>query len=126
MGLQMALHKESNFLFHDFPDAYWCIENLRYVNNNGINYTVFDFNAYPSRDAKYQNGLHITNQYEFGTAEGLSYNPRLYHWEAVFETAAIFPEGIPLSEASQKDNLYVLVKEYLNLNDIADSWKFSL
>ena len=120
MGLQMALHKESNFLFHDFPTAYWCIENLRYVHNSGINYTVFDFNAYPSRDAKYQNGYQIINQYGFGTAEGLAYNPRLYHWEAVFETAAIFPEGIPLSEASQKDTLYVLVKEYLDLADAID------
>ena len=120
MGLQMALHKESNFLFHDFPTAYWCIENLRYVHNNGINYTVFDFNAYPSRDAKYRQGLQIINQYEFGTAEGLAYNPRLYHWEAVFETAAIFPDGIPLSEASQKDTLYVLVKSYLGLADAID------
>jgi hypothetical protein len=98
MGLQMALNKESNFLFHDFLNAYWCIENLRYVNNNGVNYTIFDFNAYPSRDAKYQQGLQMVNQYDFGTAEGLAYNPRLYHWEAVFETAAIFPEGIPLAE----------------------------
>ena len=120
MGLQMALHKESNFLFHDFQTAYWCIENLRYVHNNGVNYNVFDFNAYPSRDAKYQNGYQISNQYDFGTAEGLAYKSGLYHWEAVFETAAIFPEGIPLSEASQKDTLYVLVKSFLNLTDAID------
>lgn len=120
MGLSMPLNKESNYMYVDMPQAYWCIENIRYVNGDGKNYTIFDFNAYPSRDAKYMDGSHIQNQYQFGTAVSLAFKPRLYHWEAIFETAHIFPDGIPLSEKSQKDILYLLVKEFLNLVDAID------
>lgn len=120
MGIQMPLDKESNSLYMNFPTAYWCIEDIRYANSDGKNYTIFDFNAYPSREAKQKQGFPIESQYNFGTAEGLAYSSRLYHWQAMFETSLTFPNGIPLSEASQKDTLYKLVKSYLDLTDYED------
>ena len=117
MGLLMTLEKENNVLYHDFHDAYWAIEDLRFQNDEGDSYTLFSLRAYPSREAKLKKREIFNSTLSFGGAESNVYSTVLYSWDGVLKTELVFPEGIPISEQEQKDAMYPFVISYLNLGD---------
>jgi hypothetical protein len=116
----MALAKENNILFYDFPNAYWVIEDVRFSNQDGVSYTAFEFNAYPSREASKRQGEAISPSLAFGGAVKLAIDPRLYNWVCIESTSVLFPNGIPITEDEQKVTLYPFVKTYLGLSDAVD------
>lgn len=117
MGLKLTLKKQDNKMYYEFVDAYWKIENIIFSNANGVAYVSFELNAYPSREAskKYLATIEYSNTIPVGGAFDLAYSPRIWYWEATFKTADVFPNGIPVSEAEQKDVIYALVKNYTGL-----------
>jgi hypothetical protein len=120
MGIIMTLPKEDSILYHTFADAYWSIDNIVFANGNGISYCSFEFNAYPSREAKHKSLEPVTLTLSHGGPIGLAYQSLLHQWQATFPTCDIFPAGIPVSESDQKDVLYAFVKSYLQLNEYRD------
>jgi hypothetical protein len=120
MGLQMGLQKENNVLYYDFINAYWTIEDIRFSNQDGTNYTTFEFNAYPNREAYKREGIPFTSNLNFGGATSLAINPMLYNWVCIEKTSLLFPDGIPVSETEQKDILYPYLKSYLEITEAVD------
>lgn len=117
MGLKLTIQKEDNYLYHDFVDAYWKIDEIVFSNLDGESYVSFVLNAYPSREASKMmlKNIEYTGDMTVGGTPSIAYNPRLWHWEASFKTMDVFPNGIPITESEQKDVLYQLVKAYTNL-----------
>lgn len=115
MGLKLTIQKEDNYLYQDFIDAYWKIDEIIFSNADGESYVSFTLNAYPSRDAskKMLNSIEYSNVIPIGGTPRIAYEPRLWHWEACFKTLDVFEDGIPTTEAEQKDVLYLFVKEYV-------------
>lgn len=120
MGIEMKLAKEDNVLYTDFNNAYWCIDDIAFLNSNGKSYVRFNFNAYPSREASKMALNTVTPTLDFGGPIGVAYSPLLHTWEATFETEILFPTGIPITEKEQKDRLYVFIKEHLGLTGYTD------
>lgn len=121
MGLQFTLRKENNFVYMDIPDAYWAIEDIGIGTENGRTLLRFAFRAYASLEAKRKKGMPV--QYEdiaWGASYIEIYSPVLYEWIAEFPVADVFPSGIPITEAGQKDVLYPFLKQYLQLSDALD------
>lgn len=115
MGLKLTIPKQDNFLDYEFVDAYWKIDNIMFTNMNGESYVSFSLDAYPSRDAskKMLNSIEYSNVIPIGGTPRIAYEPRLWHWEACFKTLDVFEDGIPTTEAEQKDVLYLFVKQYV-------------
>lgn len=120
MGIQMNLPKNDNALYTDFPYAYWCIEDIAFLNNAGESYTRFLFNAYPSRESKQMKNYSLERTLSFGGPAAIAYNPLLHTWECSVHTADLFPNGIPITEKDQKDTIYSYVKERLDLQGYTD------
>lgn len=128
MGFIMKLEKQNNHLYADFDNAYWSIDNIEFsthiVYNNNIKSTTpivsFALRAYPTRDAKIKEGNGFSSTLSFGGANSISYQPALYEWRGIFETALIFTGDIPKSESEQKDILYAFIKSYLHLENYID------
>ncbi len=117
MGLLMDLKKENNGLYMDILPAYWSIEDVRFENAEGESYTLFSLLAYPSRESKLVQRQEVTSSLGFGGPSGEVVDSVLYRWDALFKTDLIFPQGIPIQEAEQKDAVYPFVIDYLELTD---------
>lgn len=116
MGLKLTLPATDNFIGQEFTDAYWSIDNITFTNYEGVSYVSFDLDTYASRDAKLLSGQNVPNTgIAYGGSYRTVYEPILHKWEASFRSETVFPNGIPISEAAQKDVLYVFVKEYTGL-----------
>lgn len=115
MGLKLTIQKEDNYLYHDFIDAYWKVDSIMFTNIEGESYVTFSLDAYPSRDSskKMLNPIEYSNVIPIGGTPRIAYEPRLWHWEACFKTLDVFENGIPATEAEQKDVLYLFVKQYI-------------
>ena len=113
MGLQLTLTKENNSLYTDFPNAYWCVEDVGYR----INMVGFNLYASPSREAKQKNALAqpIQSTLPFGSATVPYYNTRIYNFFAEMPINVIFPNGIPLSRNDQMTAIYNWIKQDTNL-----------
>jgi len=120
MALTMALLKENNPLYCDFPEAYWSIDDIAMGKIGADEPMVrFSFTAYPSREAKYLTSQPIPGV-GFGGAAKPVYEPALYHWEGQFRASDIFLDGMPVTESAQKAILYPFVKAYLGLTEAVD------
>ncbi len=117
MAFSMDLSKDNNSLHHDFLDAYWMVDHLRFENAAGENYTLFSLLAFPSRESRLAQRQEVASTLDFGGPSGEVVDSVLYRWDAVFKTDLIFPLGIPIQEAEQKDALYPFVIAYLELTD---------
>ncbi len=117
MGLKLTVNKADNALYADFIDAYWRIDNIVFSNANGVGYVAFELNTYPSRESANINKSPIaSNTFPIGGTTAIAYSTKIRTWLASFKTAEVFTDGIPLTEAGQKDVLYALVKSYTNLS----------
>lgn len=123
MAIQMRLGKDDNVLYTEFPTAYWVIENISFHNSNGEGVMKFHFNTYPSREAKMMTNQPFSNVFPYGGAVGICYQPILHTFEMTIRTAEVFPNGIPITEREQKDELYSLIKAYMNLTDYEDIYE---
>ena len=119
MGLLCALHKEYNCLYQDFPTAYWSVDNIALGKDGDGVMVRFEFTAYPSREAKQQENT-LVSQLLFGGPVFPHVQAALYQWVGLFSAVEIFPDGMPITEAAQKDVLYPFIKEYLQLSDAVD------
>ncbi len=120
MGLRMALKKENNGLYCEFPGAYWCIDDIAMGKDGATDVMVhFFFSAYPSREAKQMAG-ETAELLPFGGGPSHFYQPVLYRWEGLFRATDIFPDGMLVTEAAQKEVMYPFVKAYLNLTEAED------
>ena len=111
MGLRSNISKASNRMGMDFPGAYWSIDDLRIGSSEGQ--VVFELNAYPSRESKQAFGTPLVPDFSFGAPEDMAVNSRLYSWQVSYPLAQVFPNGIPITEAAQKDLIYPILKEHL-------------
>lgn len=115
MGLKLTIKKEDNYLHHSFIDAYWKVDSIMFMNMDGESYVTFSLDAYPSRDAskKMLEPIAYSNTMPIGGTPRIAYEPRIWHWEACFKALDVFEDGIPTTEAEQKDVLYLFVKQYV-------------
>lgn len=120
MGIIMKLAKEDNILYTDFDNAYWSIEDVTFQSSEGVTYVTFSFKTYPSKAAKDKMLVPIEPTLSYGSSTGIAYNPLLHTFDASFKAADLFPDGIPITEAGQKDILYAFVKSYLSLTNYTD------
>lgn len=111
MGIKSSLSKTSNRMYMDYSEAYWSIDDLRIDSKEGA--MVFELNAYPSRESKHAFGTPLASDFSFGTPEDMAVNSKLYTWQVTYAVADVFPDGIPITEAAQKDALYPIVKANL-------------
>ena len=119
MGLQFSLHKEYNSLYQDFPTAYWSVDNIALGKDGDAVMVRFEFTAYPSREAKQQENTQVS-PLSFGGSVFPHVQAALYQWVGLFSAAVIFPDGMPITEAAQKEVLYPFIKTYLQLSDAVD------
>lgn len=112
MGLKAPITKEHNRMGIDFPDAYWSIDNIRFTNESGLSFVVFELNAYPSRESKKLMKQSISSEYVYGAPNGIAVDSILHSWSAVFPTTDFFSTGIPLYEGEQKKAMYPKVKKH--------------
>ena len=108
MAIQMMLRKENNFLYYDFPSAYWVVENAGMrIRNDGLVVYGFNLNVYPSREAKdaTKDGVEVQSAQSNGIAFGGSIRSvtdgLIYQWAYVGDVNEIFPNGIPSDRDSQ-------------------------
>lgn len=121
MGILMRLPATDNHIGIDLEDAYWSIDNITIANYSGVSYVMFEFNTYASRNAKHLANTTVPNtNIGFGGSERVTYSPILHKFETSFASSAVFPNGIPITEAGQKDLLYTYLKEYLSLSNYTD------
>lgn len=115
MGLKLTIKKEDSYLYHEFIDAYWKVDSIMFTNMDGESYVTFSLDAYPSRDAskKMLEPIAYSNTIPVGGTPRIAYEPRIWHWEACFKALDVFEDGIPTTEAEQKDVLYLFVKQYV-------------
>ncbi len=113
MGIRKTLDRSQNYLYADFMDAYWSIDDIVFYNEGSEPMLRFTLHAYPSREAKYMKNS-PTNDMTVGVG-GTVYGmvaPILYEWAGMFPPADIFGESAPTSVNAQKDVLYGFVKQY--------------
>ena len=117
MGLGLSIGRQDNVMYADFTDAYWKVDGIMFTNMGGESHVTFSLDAYPSREASKRTlePISYSGTIPVGGAVGIAYGPRLWHWEASFKTSEVFTNGIPMTEAEQKDVLYGLVKGYTGL-----------
>ncbi len=117
MGLQLTVPKTANALYADFIDAYWRIDDIIFSNANGESYVTFELNTYPSRESANMSKKPLNDStFSVGGATAIAYSTCIRSWQAQFKTADVFTNGIPVTEAEQKQVLYALVKSYTQLN----------
>lgn len=111
MGLQLTLPKTSNYLYHDFVDAYWCIRHITY----STELLAGELQCYPSRESAHSVGRELDLSYiNVGGPSFLTSNPMLYSWNFQFRISDVFPTGIPLNANEQKRGIYEKIKSYLD------------
>lgn len=112
MGLRLALEKDKNKMYFDFPDAYWAIENVIF------SYDLIDFSlrAFPSRESKLANNQILSDPtIGFGSGSKVV-NSILYEWHVRIELTDIFPSGaIPAGKDAQYTAIYRWIKAYTDL-----------
>lgn len=113
MGLKLTLKKEDNFIYNDFVDAYWKIDNIMYDTAS----VSFELICYASREAsKKDRSIMGSPSIPVGGSDGHSaYSTKLYNWNGVTAIFNIFPSGIPLDPNEQKTAIYNWVKTYTKL-----------
>lgn len=120
MAIIKTLPKEHNHMYYDFPDAYWRIEDINFGNVEGITKVSFRFTAYPNKEASLKWYEETQPMLNFGGPNGYNVENRLYTWVALFDANEIFTNGIPATEAEQRNVLYNFIKLYLELTDYED------
>lgn len=120
MALKITLPKASNHLYYDFVDAYFVVESVSFYDENGESKIHFEFNGYPSREARKVDGVAIPTEsaIPFGGAFYPIYSTKIYQWAANLAAEMVFPEGIPVSIDARKTVLYNTVKEMLDESGI--------
>ena len=111
MGLKLTLGKENNFLYHDFIDAYWRIEDISYTTTM-IGATL---KCYPSREASKMSGTMISPSLHIGGTSHPVVLPSLYRWDFSFKLSEVFENGIPLDSDTQITAIYNKVKDFTKL-----------
>lgn len=119
MGFLINLPKKSNHMYTDYPNAYWCLDNVRTIYENNVQQVLYDVSAYPSRDIKNNDGLWLAAAYPFGDPMQSHVNACLYRFTDKHPAAEIFPGGMPADLSEVKKILYVHFKNYLNSLGIA-------
>lgn len=111
MGLELTIPKEKNYMYADFLDAYWCIEEMFIdIENQEVKFTL---NAYPSRWAKYKakEGLKPEDFIPFGSAV-CDRPPYVWQANGYFPLTDVFPLGVPLEKNKQMAAIYNTIKAY--------------
>ena len=119
MGFLINLPKESNHMYTDYPSAYWYLDNIRTIYEDGIQQVLYDVSAYPSRDVKNKNGLWLVSAYPLGNPVQSQVNACLYRFTDKHPAADLFPNGMPTDLDEVKSILYIHFKNYLNSLGIA-------
>lgn len=114
MGFLINLSKESNFMYMDYPEAYWYLDNVRTIYEQGVQKVLYDVSAYPSREVKNNEGLWLVSAYPFGYPTKSQVDSCLYRFTDKHPTAEIFPNGMPADLSQVKSILYNHFKTYLD------------
>lgn len=124
MAFTMRLDKANNFFKQDFENAYWRLENINIGNYDGETIINFQLKAYSNRESVLTYKTEPAKaRADFRGPTNIYEIPALYHWLGSFPAATIFPDGIPTSEAEQKNILYPFVKSFLRLKDFTDVYE---
>lgn len=113
MGLKYSLNSDQNHIGIDFIDAYWVIEEIKYINNNAIGV----LRCFPSREISKKEGYRYTGweTIKIGGPAFQYVKACLWEWEFMFPVEEVFPYGIPISEDEQKTAIYNWIKDYTKL-----------
>lgn len=114
MGFLIALPKESNGMYTDYPNAYWYLDNIRTIYENGTQLVLYDVSAYPSRDVKNHQGYWLKSAYPFGNPMRTNVDACLYRFTDKHPAVELFPDGMPADLSQVKSILYNHFKTYLN------------
>ena len=109
MGLKLTLPANANSLGHEFKDAYWVIEDLRYEMKDSELFAIFWLNCYPSRESSKLTGQ-VVGDIGIGRPQGAVFNGKLYEYLGLEKVADLFPDGIPVSPDAQKTVIYNWIK----------------
>lgn len=119
MGFKINLPKESNYMYTDYPNAYWYLDNIRTIYEMGVQMVLYDVSAYPSREVKNSEGRWLVPAYPFGNSTQSQVNACLYRFTDKHPSAEIFPNGMPSDISEVKSILYIHFKSFLDSLDIA-------
>ena len=113
MGLKYSLKSDQNHICLDFIDAYWVIEEIKYINNNAIGI----LRCFPSREISKKEGCRYTGweTIKIGGPAFQYVKACLWEWEFMFPVEEVFPYGIPISEDEQKTAIYNWIKDYTGI-----------
>lgn len=119
MGFLINLPKESNHMYTDYPSAYWYLDNIRTLYENGIQNVLYDVSAYPSREVRNNEGKWLVSVYPFGYPTKSQVDSCLYRFTDKHHTAEIFPNGMPSDLNEVKSILYNHFKAFLDSLGVA-------
>lgn len=119
MGFLINLPKESNHMYTDYPEAYWYLDNIRTIYEDGVQKVLYDVSAYPSREVKNKEGYWLVSAYPFGNPTSSRVNACLYRFTDNHPTAEIFPNGMPSDLNEVKSILYNHFKTFLDSLGVA-------
>ena len=119
MGFLINLPKKSNAMYTDYPEAYWYLDNIRTIYEDGVQKVLYDVSAYPSREVKNNEGLWLVSAYPFGYPTKSQVDSCLYRFTDKHPTAEIFPNGMPSDLNEVKRILYTLFKVFLDCIGVA-------
>ena len=119
MGFLINLPKESNHMYTDYPNAYWYLDNIRTIYEDGVQKVLYDVSAYPSREVKNKEGYWLVSAYPFGDPINSRVNACLYRFTDNHPTAEIFANGMPSDLNDVKRILYTHFKVFLDSLGVA-------
>ena len=119
MGFLINLPKGSNAMYTDYPDAYWYLDNIRTIYEDGVQKVLYDVSAYPSREVKNNDGRWLVATYTFGDPTNSRVNACLYRFTDKHPTSEIFPSGMPSNLNEVKRILYTHFKAFLDSLEVA-------
>lgn len=119
MGFLINLPKESNHMYTDYPTAYWYLDDIRTIYEEGVQKVLYDVSAYPSREVKNNDGRWLVPAYPFGDPTNSRVNACLYKFTDKHPTSEIFPSGMASNLNEVKKALYEHFKKYLDSVGVA-------
>lgn len=118
MGFLINLPKESNHMYTDYPSAYWYLDNIRTIYEDGVQKVFYDVSAYPSREVKNKEGYWLVSAYPFGDPTNSRVNACLYRFTDKHPTSEVFLNGMPSDLTEVKKILYAHFKNFLESMEI--------
>lgn len=119
MGFLINLPKKSNHMYTDYPNAYWYLDNIRTIYEDGVQQVLYDVSAFPSREVKNNEGLWLVSAYPFGYPTKSQVDSCLYRFTDKHLAAEIFPIGMPSDLNEVKSILYNHFKTFLDSLGVA-------